>query len=479
MRRTVVLPSLLFTLALTAPGFAQSSGTPVELGKSYQIESHALGETRTIDVSLPRGYEADTSQRYPVLVVLDGEFEHEIAVAMARFYATMGQLPPAIVVGVRNTDRNHDMTPAAVAGFDVPPEARNAGGADRFLSFIGDELLPYLDRNYRTAPLRVLVGHSLGGLFAFYALDQRPDLFTGYVVMEPAIWWNNQKEFEQAKAVLQTPAARRVRLMMVNTQSLGVDTTSWGGSRPMVRNLATSGETHASMALSGMMQGLRLMFADFRRSDWVPGTHPIALLEQFDSLTARVGYAPPIPVDAFSTVVRMSIDSRYFEDARTALDRWERVYGPSGESREFRERLQHDRTTAPPAGFVQLVIPTKRPTPQDARAFLGKWATIGDTDRHEVVIRASGDTIAVHDRVQMPDGSWIESDGPVVQVRPDGTLEWGLPWFRGLAALVVLMGKVQGDGTMTVTREPRGWVPRQNGPDMRRTERFRKMSSTP
>jgi hypothetical protein len=94
-----------------------------------------------------------------------------------------------------------------------------------------------------------------------------------------------------------------------------------------------------------------------------------------------------------------------------------------------------------------------------------------------VEIRASGDTIAVHDRVQMPDGSWIESDGSVIQIRPDGTLEWGLPWFRGLAALVVLMGKVQGDGTMTVTREPRGWVPRQHGPEMTRTERFRRIDA--
>lgn len=475
MRTTLVRLSAILALALPSPAVAQSAGTPIEIGRSYRIESHALGEPRTIDVSLPRDYAADTSQHYPVLVVLDGEFEHEIAALVARFYATMGQVPATIVVGVRNTDRSRDMTPAAVAGFDVPPDAATAGGADRFLAFIADELLPYLDRTYRTAPMRVLIGHSLGGLFAIYALDRRPDLFTGYVVMEPAVWWNNQKEFEDARAVLQRPAARRVRLMMVNTQSLNLDTTQWGGTKPMVRQLATSGETHASMALSGMMQGLRTLFADFRPTGWRPGTRPMQMLDRFDSLVARVGYAPPIPAEAFSTVVRMSIDSRWFDDAQVVLDRWERADGPSAESRELRDRLRRARSTPAPAGFVQLEIPPRRPTPLDAKAFLGRWTTIDATARHEVEIRAAGDTIAVRDRVQTPDGSWLETDGPVIQVTRDGTLEWGLPYFRGLAALVVLMGRVQDDGTMIVTREPRGWVPRQSGPELRQTLRFRRM----
>ena len=475
MGRTLVRLSAVLTFALASRASAQSGGTPLELGRSYRLESHALGETRIIDVSLPQGYDADTSQRYPVLVVLDGEFEHEIAVAATRFYATMGQLPATIVVGVRNVDRSRDMTPTPVPGFTAPREAAHAGGAERFLSFIATELVPYLDRHYRTAPMRVLVGHSLGGLFAVYALDQRPDLFTGYLVMEPAVWWNNQKEFAEARVVLQRPAAARVRLMLVNTQSLGLDTTSWGGTRPMVRHLATTGETHASMALSGMMQGLRLMFADFRRTEWQPGKHPIQMLDRFDSLRARIGYAPPIPAESFSTVVRMSIDSRYFDDAQVVLDRWDRVYGPSAESREFRDQLRRDRANPPPAGFVQLEIPARRPTPQDARAFLGRWVTTAESNRHEVEILAAGDTIAVRDRVQMPDGSWIETDGPVIQVTADGTLEWGLPYFRGLAALVVLMGRVQGDGTMTVRREPRGWVPQQSGPEMTRTERFRRI----
>jgi hypothetical protein len=461
---------LLATLTLQ-----QDPGTPLEYGRSYRLESRILGETRVIDVSLPEGYAEHTERRYSVLVVLDGEFEHEIAASIARFYADMSQLPQLIVVGVRNTNRSRDMTPAPAAGFRVPDEAQGAGGAQKFLGFIGDELVPYLDRTYRTAPMRVLVGHSLGGLFALYSLAQRPDLFTGHVVMEPAAWWNNQKEWRDARAALALPAARRARVMLVNTERLGLDTTRWGGAAPMVRHLSTTGETHASMAMAGMIAALRTMFADFRPTQWRPGTRPIAMLERYDSLAERVGYAVPIPGDAYATVVRMSIDSRWFDDAARALERMERALGASAEARELRAKLDRERSAPPPAGFVQLEIPARRPTPGQAAAFVGRWVTVAQADTHEVVIRASGDTIVVHDRLMLGNGEWFEVDDPVIQVTADGTLEWGLPFFRGLAALVVLRGRVGEDGVMTVTREVRGWVPRGPGPELKRTERLRKV----
>ena len=326
--------------------------------------------------------------------------------------------------------------------------------------------------------MRVLVGHSLGGLFAMYTLWKRPQLFTGWLVMEPSVWWNNQREFEEARTVLRGPSARRARLIMVNTAQLGLDTTTWGGSLPMVRHLATQGETHASMALAGMIQGLRSMFADFQPTEWRPGTRPIAMLDRYDSLAARVGYAPPIPQSAFSLVVRMSKDARYFGDAERALVRWERALGASDESREFREQVARGRAEPAPAGFVQLEIPERRPTPRDARAFLGRWERIGAGAAHFVEVRASGDTIVVHDRLQFAGTEWFEADDPVIQVTADGTLEWGLPFFRGLAALVVLRGRLMEDGTMTVTRESRGWLPHDGGgPDMTRTDRFRRVGS--
>ncbi len=471
------MTTLLLILAVAqAPADA---GTPLEIGRTYRIESRTLSETRVIDVVLPASYGSDSTRRYPLLLVLDGEYEHQIAASISQFYAETGQVPEMIVVGVRNTNRQRDMTTPPVTGFQLPPEAPEAGGAERFLAFLGDELLPYLDQRYRTTPLRVIVGHSLGGLLSIYALAHRPELFTGYILMEPSAWWNRGAEVDQAKAMLQQPAGRHARVMLVNMTSWGLDTTRWGGDKPMIRELRASGETHSSMAISGIMQGLRTLFADFKPTQWQPGTRPSAMLNRYDSLAARVGYAVPIPEDAYATVVRMSLDSRHFDDAERVLQRWERSLGASEESRAFHERLTRERATLQPANFIPLEFPARRPTARQAAPFIGRWVTIAQPDTHEVVVRASGDSIVVQDRVQMRGIDWFEGDDPVIQVTADGTLEWGLPFFRGLAALVVLRGKIEPDGTMVVTREVRGWVPRGPGPDLNRTERFRRTAAAP
>src|SRR5262249_28967196 len=182
----------------------------------------------------------------------------------------------------------------------------------------------------------------------------------------------------------------------------------------------------------------------------------------------------PVPADAFGVVTRMSLDSREFSDAERALERWEHELGESPESRQFRRRLEEERKTPRPAAFIPLEFPDRRPTLQQAAAFVGSWVSVAQPDTHEVAIRVSGDTIIVHDRVQMRGIDWFEADDPVIQVTSDGTLEWGLPFFRGLAALVVLRGKIDTDGTMVVTREVRGWVPRGPGSDLNRTERLRR-----
>jgi predicted alpha/beta superfamily hydrolase len=471
MRR--LLLALAFTVC-AGPAPAQTdTGVPLVRGVTYRLPSRALDQTRTIDVSLPAGYDAGADRRYPVLVVLDADFEQEIAAAVARYYAEAGMVPPMIVVGIRTPDRVQLMTTAPLAGFSAPPDARDPGGAPRLLAFVGDELLPWVERSFRTDSMRVLVGHSLGGLFAAYALARRPALFTGWVLLEPSLWWNDGAELRDAVAVLRSPAGRHLRVMAVNMEPLGLDTTTWGGTAPMVRPLATAGETHSSMALAGLTQALRTLFADFQPPAWRPGTRPVAMLERYDSLAFRLGYPVPIPESAFSTVARMSIDARDYDDAGRVLDRWERTLGPSAGSRAMRDKLRHDRANERP-GFVPLDFPARRPSARAARAFLGRWRAVG-SEPHEVLVRASGDTIVVHDVQRLPDGMPWEGDRPVVQITADGTLEWGSPVFRGLAALLILRGQIQPDGTMRVTREVRGWVPVGPGPDLTRVEVLRRV----
>ena len=63
-------------------------------------------------------------------------------------------------------------------------------GADKFRAFIRSEVIPYVENHYRTAPFRILAGHSVGGLFAIDTLARQPDLVHVYLAVSPSLWWD-------------------------------------------------------------------------------------------------------------------------------------------------------------------------------------------------------------------------------------------------------------------------------------------------
>ncbi len=148
---------------------------PVVAGK---IESAKVGEARTFWVSLPDAYNA-TSEPYPVLYMMDGEINFNSGVIGGlRWAASLGEIPEFIVVGIPNTDRAKDMFQEEVTFSDG---SKAGGRCDRFLDFIQSELIPTIDRTYRTQPYRVLYGTSNTGFTAVYALLHKPELASAYV----------------------------------------------------------------------------------------------------------------------------------------------------------------------------------------------------------------------------------------------------------------------------------------------------------
>jgi predicted alpha/beta superfamily hydrolase len=167
-------------------------------GHILTLESEILGETRRVYVQLPGGYGASPA-RYPVLVVLDGEWLYELAQAHVRFLSEYHAMDPCIprmiVVGIEGTDRDRDFTPSENSGWEH--EFPAAGGADDFLRFLAEELLPLIDREYRTLPGRTIAGWSFGGLLAMYSAVATPELFDSHLCISPAIWWDGDLVFDR------------------------------------------------------------------------------------------------------------------------------------------------------------------------------------------------------------------------------------------------------------------------------------------
>jgi predicted alpha/beta superfamily hydrolase len=153
--------------------------------KHDTIKSDVLKQNRIISILLPEGYN-DKKAVYPVIYVLDADGRLQHTAMTARFLFQNNKMPEAIVVGVSNIDRNHDFLP------DSSQSAPTGGGAGNFMRFFKQELIPYIDKNFRTEPFKVLVGHSYGGEFAMDALLSDPDIFDAYIAIDPSFWYKNQ-----------------------------------------------------------------------------------------------------------------------------------------------------------------------------------------------------------------------------------------------------------------------------------------------
>jgi predicted alpha/beta superfamily hydrolase len=224
----ISLVFLLFSLqAVSQPG------NDISIGKKDSIYSRLLHEKREIWIHLPGSANGSLfkGQRYPVVYLLDGD---------AHFFSVAGMIhqlseingntlfPEMIVVGIPNTDRMRDLTPThSPTGFTGDSAGvSTSGGGEIFMSFIEKELMPYMDSLYPTAPYKVLIGHSLGGLTVINALMHHTQLFNSYIAIDPSMWWNNQILLKQSGNILTQNNfnGRTLFLGVANTMSPGMDT---------------------------------------------------------------------------------------------------------------------------------------------------------------------------------------------------------------------------------------------------------------
>lgn len=210
---SILIITFLFSLTGTAQVLDSSKMPGTEIKTFY---SKILGEKRKIFVQTPsRMSKYDV---YPVIYVLDGEAQTTLVNGQVQYLSESYKIiPNVIVVGIANTDRIRDLTPThSIIGPDGKPDTsanafgKNSGGGEKFLQFIRQELMPYIETNYQAAPYRILTGHSLGGLMALYCMVNHPDYFNAYIAISPSLQWDNEIMLKQVNEKLKTGIGNRI-----------------------------------------------------------------------------------------------------------------------------------------------------------------------------------------------------------------------------------------------------------------------------
>ncbi len=195
------------------------TGTPIEIGRSYNLKSKALGMDRTIAVRLPLGYDKNSETRYPVVYVVDGgpeqDFPHIAGIVQSR--DMNWTFAPFILVGLETVNRRHQIVPPAtdIETYEAELGAK-PGGSAKFRDFIRDDVMAWVNTRYRTTGHDVIMGESLAGLFVVETLFEEPTLFDDYIAVTPSLWWEDMKYGREAGRYLANLPEGKRRLILTS-----------------------------------------------------------------------------------------------------------------------------------------------------------------------------------------------------------------------------------------------------------------------
>ncbi len=179
------------TSSISAPAIAKADGVAVPNSYRRTVTSKVNGITYKLTIFLPKGYDPDSAERYPVFYFVPGDAFGVYFSQIARFLAS-GDIPKLIIVGVDfPPDQSYSMdlpTAGADPHWNVPANR----GAANFLKIMKTEIKPYIDAQFPTDPADTGIGgHSLGAFFALYALFQAPETFTHVYASSPSLVWQD------------------------------------------------------------------------------------------------------------------------------------------------------------------------------------------------------------------------------------------------------------------------------------------------
>ncbi|CAN5733392.1 hypothetical protein BH11BAC3_BH11BAC3_06390 [soil metagenome] len=206
----------IITILTSINAMAQYPPVLIPGSQTRRITSSIVNQQYDLQILLPAGYDNST-KKYPVVYLMDSQWDFPLVKSLYGEYYFDGFIPEMIIVGV--TWGGLNANPDSLRARDYTPtnEKRliQSGGADKFLSFMQEELFPFIESNYKaSAENRSLMGCSLGGLFTVYTMLTHTEMFTGYAAASPAVGWDGTVLYQYEKTFASKKVTHPTRLYL-------------------------------------------------------------------------------------------------------------------------------------------------------------------------------------------------------------------------------------------------------------------------
>lgn len=347
-------------------------------GNRDSLYSEILNEKRIIEVILPTNYKPESNEKFDVFYLLDGYDNKQLFYQIQQLTVREKYAPQIIIVAVFNTDRNRDFTPTPVKYF------KTSGGASNFLSFLKKELIPYIDKAYPTNGQNILYGHSLSGLFTMFTLLNEPQLFSSYIAVDPSFWYDEGYANKLANEKLSSLSGLEKTLFVTGRdnalQNMGINVMdsilkSKAPKGLSYKVVAYEDESHGSVRLKSMYDGLKMVYKGFNIKD-----NPIEYYPQNGIVLKDKPFV--IYNDSELPELRYTANGTVPTSESTKMDREATFSGPVHLTlKSFTPKAKYDKTVT--GNFILVEAPTPITKPKNYQPgglsysyFEGKWTKI-------------------------------------------------------------------------------------------------------
>ena len=248
------------------------------------IKSSFLNERRAIEIQLPRSYEADVMKKYPLILVMDGDYMFNLVSGSVDYLSFWGDIPENLVVGISQRDSRFDDS-SNLDPIDYTPISSTAN----FYDFLVNELIPFITKNYRVSNFRILVGHERTANFInFFLLKENPAI-RGVVSISPRFTKNIDKYITeklkgtQSKIIYTLSSSKKdFETIYGNVKDLSITLDSIENKNFMFKSLIFENENHYILPSVSVPNSIRSIYSLYSDIDKV----------EYDSIISKLDSSP-------------------------------------------------------------------------------------------------------------------------------------------------------------------------------------------
>lgn len=311
---------LFFFLAIPFLGFSQKT--------TDTIHSQKLNEDREITISLPFSYAQNKTKKYPLLIILDGDYLLDPFEGALKYGAYWDDMPEVIIVGITQNQKNERESDCAVDPETGLPQEKG----EAFFEFIGQELMPYLQKNYRTAPFKIIAGHDVtAGFLNFYLYKDNP-LFNGYISLSPDLTTGMEENIPARLALAKQPlfyyhSTADGDLKSTQKQIIRMDSIAKEIKNPNVNYRFDNfiGDSHYSLVIQSIPKVLYQFFSVYQpisipeyndKIAVLPSGYVDYLIKKYEVVEKVLGLKATIRINDFQAIEAAILQNKAYDELK-------------------------------------------------------------------------------------------------------------------------------------------------------------------